>query len=331
MNSDEGAVRRRLGSTVLELGAGLGRPKGMHIGARWLKTALIASGMMLSSACAALPTAGPTPLPTSPVPLTEFELKYRLIDSFGPLFFCDPDFYPVARGDEADLARERFPEIQANAEEFRAILEQLGWTGKVVFSDEEKLSIYREHKRLAAILFEPAGAAYFFQLRISHDEVEVTGIEGEIDLRGAIRVTARTPGQAMCPICLAEAVRIDTPGGPVPIVELRAGDTVWTLTRDGRRVAAPILLVGSTPSTHGHIMIRLTLRDGRTVQASPGHPTAAGAPIATLRSGDWVDGSEVILVERVAYAGSATWDLLPAGGTGAYWADGVLLGSTLRP
>jgi hypothetical protein len=38
----------------------------------------------------------------------------------------------------------------------------------------------------------------------------------------------------------------------------------------------------------------------------------------------------VLLVERVAYPGAFVFDLLPASATGWYWADGVLLGSTLR-
>jgi hypothetical protein len=43
-----------------------------------------------------------------------------------------------------------------------------------------------------------------------------------------------------------------------------------------------------------------------------------------------IDGSRIASVERVAYSGGATYDILPAGATGAYWANGVLLGSTLR-
>ncbi|MEX0788088.1 MAG: Hint domain-containing protein [Anaerolineales bacterium] len=298
---------------------------------RGMKLVLVGVGLVVLAACAGLPAPGPTQLPTSAVPLTESELKYRLMDSTGPLFFCDPDFYPVARADETDLARERFPEIQAHPEEFQVILERLGWTGMIAFTDEEKLSIYREHKRLAAILFEPAGTGYRFQMRVGQDEIEVTAIEGEIDRTGTIRVTARTPGQTMCPICLSESARIDTPGGPVDVTDLRSGDRVWTLTRDGVRIAVPILQVGSTISPEGHIMIRLTLRDGRVVLASPGHPTVDGTPISTLRAGDSIDGSEIVLVERVPYPGSATYDLLPAGDTSVYWADGVLLGSTLRP
>jgi hypothetical protein len=43
-----------------------------------------------------------------------------------------------------------------------------------------------------------------------------------------------------------------------------------------------------------------------------------------------MDGGRVVSAERVAYTGGATFDVLPAGTTGAYWANGVLLGSTLR-
>jgi hypothetical protein len=31
------------------------------------------------------------------------------------IFYCDPDFYPVGRGDVDELALERFPEIQQDA------------------------------------------------------------------------------------------------------------------------------------------------------------------------------------------------------------------------
>jgi len=63
---------------------------------------------------------------------------------------------------------------------------------------------------------------------------------------------------------------------------------------------------------------------------SPGHPTADGRHIADLSRGDALDGARVVSVERVRYAGAATYDILPAGATGMYWASGILLGSTLR-
>jgi len=49
-----------------------------------------------------------------------------------------------------------------------------------------------------------------------------------------------------------------------------------------------------------------------------------------LVAGDRYDGAVVIGVDLIPYAGGATFDVLPAGATGAYWANGVLLGSTLR-
>ena len=90
----------------------------------------------------------------------------------------------------------------------------------------------------------------------------------------------------------------------------------------------PILRVGHTPAPAGHQVVRLRLEDGRTVEVSPGHPTAGGSPVGALRTGDRFDGSVVTSTERIPYAGE-TWDLLPAGPTHTYWADGILLGSTL--
>src|SRR3990172_3247705 len=124
------------------------------------------------------PTAGPSPTPEPPTPiptlpssnLSPTELKYRVLREFPDFFFCDPDYYPIAREDEMVLARQRFPELQADPAEFQAILNQNGLTGLTTFTDEQKLLIYREHKKLAAIFFELAGDRYRFQIQ--------TGVEG---------------------------------------------------------------------------------------------------------------------------------------------------------
>jgi len=71
------------------------------------------------------------------------------------------------------------------------------------------------------------------------------------------------------------------------------------------------------------------LADGRELLASPGHKTADGRVLGSLAAGDRLDGSTIKLWELVPYSGDRTYDLLPAGATGAYWANGVLLGSTL--
>jgi hypothetical protein len=81
------------------------------------------------------------------------------------------------------------------------------------------------------------------------------------------------------------------------------------------------------PGTHE--VIHLVLSDGRQVWASPGHPTADGRRLGDLAVGEALDGGRIVRMERVRYGLGATYDLLPAGGTGQYWADGILLGSTL--
>jgi len=94
-------------------------------------------------------------------------------------------------------------------------------------------------------------------------------------------------------------------------------------------VAAPILEMVrvAVPSTHQ--LVHLVLSDGRELWASPGHPTSDGRQLGDLQAGDSLDGGTITLIERVSYTGAATYDLLPAGDTGHYWADGVLVGSTL--
>lgn len=129
-------------------------------------------------------------------------------------------------------------------------------------------------------------------------------------------------------ICLAATDRIATPTGSVPVTEVSSGMIVWTRDAFGRRVAAPVLAVTRRVAPAGQRMLRLTLSDGRVVQASPGHPTITGRRVGDLAPGDLLDGSAVRTIEELPYAG-ATWDLLPAGATGAYWANDVLLGSTL--
>jgi hypothetical protein len=76
-------------------------------------------------------------------------------------------------------------------------------------------------------------------------------------------------------------------------------------------------------------MVHLVLADGRELLASPGHRTADGRQLGSLARRDSLDGSTIVTWELVPYAGDRTYDLLPAGPTGHYWANGILLSSTL--
>ncbi len=288
---------------------------------RAVATLLVLAAMLL--AC------GEPPPPGSP--LSVAELKYRLFDQLGRVAYCDRDFYPIARFDEKVLAVQHFPEVQADATTYQAILRRNGLAGAV--TDEQKVVAYRDWKQLNALALEPVDQstyrfAYLAQTKAG--EKQTTRVEGTIDVFGRIKVSRQEPSNPpMCPICLADDTRIATPAGAVLVTRLRAGDVVWTLDASGLRVAAPIVALGSTPAPVGHVVVLVRLDDGREVRASPGHPLVDGRRMADLRLGDALDGAIVRAVARVPYAG-ATYDLLPAGATGAYWANDVLLASTLR-
>src|SRR3989344_2381347 len=47
-----------------------------------------------------------------PVKHTPSSIKYQLLAEFAPVFFCDPDLYPVARDDEQQKAIMAFADIQ---------------------------------------------------------------------------------------------------------------------------------------------------------------------------------------------------------------------------
>jgi hypothetical protein len=273
----------------------------------------------------------PTLIPTLVSGLSPTELKYHVLDEFPDFFFCDPDFYPVARDDESVLAQQRFPSIQANDEEFQAILAHNALSGLTSFTDEQKLLVYREHKKLNAIFFDLTGDKYQFQIQTGSEGQQGTVITATIDGTGSINVLQKEQSFPTCPICLAMGTLIDTPRGAVRVEDLHMGDPVWTTNEAGQRVAAVILTTGSAPAPASHQMVHVTLEDGRELWASPGHPTADGSLLGDVEAGDILDGAQVTQAEYVPYAGTATFDLLPSGDTGFYWANGILLGSTLHP
>ena len=277
----------------------------------------------------------PTPEPPTAIPtllsatLSPIELKYKVLDQFPDFFFCDPDFYPVVRDDELSLALQRFPDLQANAEEFQTILKHNGLEGLSTFTDDQKLLIYRDYKKLNAIYFDLVGDAYQFQIQTGSESQPGFAIKGTIDGNGSIEIQQKDASHPMCPICLAIGTLIDTPRGAVRVESLHVGDPVWTMNAAGERVVAVILETGNVRVPATHQVVHVILSDGRELWASPGHPTADGRRLADLKVGDVLDGARAVLVERVMYHGSSTYDLLPSGDTGFYWANGILMGSTL--
>jgi len=299
--------------------------------------AIAALLVLLMAACSpggGSPVPTPNPSPTPGTRLTIAQVKFALIERLGDLWYCDRDFYPVAHDDEAALALQRFPEVQADSEAFAAIVEKLDLDAGDTFSDADKLAIYRAWKVLAAIALESIGEGRYrfdYLAQPAPGAAEGTRTAGLIDDRGTITVEQQAPtGEPMCPICLAEGTTIDTPAGPVAVERLRLGDAVWTLDASGRQVAGTVIALGSTPAPVGHEVIRLALRDGRSVTASPGHPLGDGRELGDLRIGDLVDGSAVVALDVLPYVGAETFDIVVSGPSGTYLAGGIPLGTTLR-
>lgn len=275
------------------------------------------------------PGASATPGPARTVP----ELKLQLVATYGPLWYCDPDFYPIQRADEVESAKTRWPEVQADTEVFRSIVVRLGLQAVTSFSDEQKLAVYQAWKALRAIALNPIGNDTYrfdYLAQPTAGAGQGTRTAGRITTAGVITVEQQAAaGAPNCPICLARGTRIDTPSGGIPVEDIRIGDPVWTLDRDGRRAAATVIALGSMPSPAGHMVVHLLLADGRTVTASPGHPLADGRRLGDVRPGDHVDGSVVRAADLLPYAGGRTYDIVVSGPTGIYLVDGIPLGSTI--
>lgn len=281
--------------------------------------------LVATAACGSAAYIGPPPNSFFDVP----QLKFAVMDTAGKPVWCDPDYWPLA-----NLAREQanaialYPQIKADTEAYAAIVahEHLP-SGDL--TDAQKLTLYRAWKLLRVVNLTATGAGYSFGYEIAAPTA-YQQVAGNVTTDGKVTVTSRKPGvRPNCPICLAASTLIATPGAEVRVTDIRVGMIVWTQDAAGHRIAEPVLEVGSVAVPRSHLMVHLVMADGRSLLVSPGHPTADGRTAGELRAGQAFDGSAVTLWELVPYGADRTYDILPAGATGRYWANGILMGSTL--
>ena len=157
-------------------------------GAEVPSTKPLASPTVLTSP---IPLASNTPFPIPSTSLTEANLKYALLDRFGPISWCDPDFYPVAHADEQVLAKQRLPDVQADTSTYTAIPRAPRNEEGSDVSDGDTLAVYREWKLLNAVHLEPAGdRGAAFDLITITDEGLGQGVHtgGSISAEGTIDI-----------------------------------------------------------------------------------------------------------------------------------------------
>jgi hypothetical protein len=286
----------------------------------------VALALFAAIACG---SAGPGPV--GGAPLNVPELKFAVMDSVGIPVYCDPDFYPIVReGGEQQNAIAMYPTIKADTETYAAIVAHEHLPAGDL-TDAQKLTVYRAWKLLRAVVLTQSGSDYAFDYRVQPSPTVYQMVAGTVRQDGTVTVSSRTnTTRPACPICLAASTLISTPNGAMRVTDVRVGTMVWTQAADGSRIAAPVVEIGSMEAPVGHRMVHLVLADGRELLVSPGHRTADGRQAGDLHVGDQLDGSMITTWELVPYAGERTYDLLPAGATGFYWANGILLSSTFK-
>jgi len=272
---------------------------------------------LMAAACAG--SAAPT---SSGSPRSETDVRLRILDSLhGAVSFCGP---PVAIVPTPETVREEFRSFKTQRTVYRAVLAHEGVKGGHL-STGEMIRLLRVFHQIEAIQLRRVEDTYAFRAYTSGEAYDHL-VSGIVDASGGVTVQHRTIGRQNCPICLARTAAIGTPGGPVPVTRIHAGMTVWSTNRSGRRIRAVVLETRRRRATGE--LLRFGLADGRAVPVSPGHPTESGRLVGDLVVGDPLDGSTIEAITPIAYDGF-TYDLLPSGPTHTYFANGVLLGSTL--
>lgn len=278
------------------------------------------------------------PFNAPPLILSTTELKYRIFEMLGRYVrYCDRDYNPVGGPViEREQMLKWYAAVDRSTDEFKTILHNNNLSSADNLTPDQILTIYRDYKRLRAFLFEKSGEKYKFSLITSKEgDPGPSGagnrVEGFIEENGLVEVTSRTPTSFTCPrICLSGSTLIATLDGAVPVRDLRTGMSIWTADGKGVQQAASILKTARIAVGADQQMVQLKLEDGRELLASPGHPTADGRLLGSLQAGDTVDGVRVLSANLVPYSEGYTYDVLPSGETGHYWANGILLGSTLK-
>ena len=108
------------------------------------------------------------------------------------------------------------------------------------------------------------------------------------------------------------------------------GDSVYSVNTRGEKIIVPLIAVNKTAVEPNHRMLNIELADGRKLQVTPDHPAAADYfSLTQYETGTVLDKSTVTQKYFTELNNAFTYDILPGGDTGYYWANDILIGSTL--
>ena len=129
--------------------------------------------------------------------LADADLRYQLIERFGPVRFCDPDCAGPCNFVRAQKhAEEAFTKIREDEKTFRLILEHLSSQKMTEGSPEQKGYIYGEYKKLVCgMSIEPHDEDRKFTFKAASG----FRIEGLIKKDGEIVVVEKVLTSLICP------------------------------------------------------------------------------------------------------------------------------------
>ena len=143
------------------------------------------------------------------------QLKYRILDQFGTAVVLRSDYYPVARADERELARQRFPAIQKDADGVQRDRRAPELGQSAVHRRPAARDLPRVEDAERALLHGRRRLRWRLGLRVSCAATRrpASASRPRIRPRTDHRRQPDPPARPPCPICLARGTRIATPGG----------------------------------------------------------------------------------------------------------------------
>jgi len=128
-----------------------------------------------------------------------WRLRYTLLGHYPTFAFCDPDLYPVARGDQQAGADAWWASVNRGSPEVQAILAHNALGEPLTAAG--RLTAYSDHKKLTAIAMTQIALGYEYQLSVSTSGGQPNQtVAGTILLDGSIRETSRRASPGGCPI-----------------------------------------------------------------------------------------------------------------------------------
>jgi hypothetical protein len=145
-------------------------------------------------------TTAPAPPPaTGSATASVWQLRYVLLGHYPDFAYCDPDYYPVARGDEQSAADAWWAGVNHTSPEVRTIIARHGFSEPL--TGDQRLVAYRDHKKLSVITMTTVSGGYEYELSTGmpggRPDHTVTGV---VTLDGTVHERSRRPRPGSCPI-----------------------------------------------------------------------------------------------------------------------------------